>query len=160
MRVFSMARCSGMRRGKRSSRDNRMKMMLFISWLLLLSPMIVAAQVDHSHSPAPAEDCAKLSPDMQSVIAAMDGPGSRIDALARPERIPAIEPGLHKLEVVLRPLSEVRLVERDSLCRQTPGPECAMAEKTKPKENVKNLFGGFVRLTVPKDGTYQISADS
>jgi hypothetical protein len=35
-----------------------------------------------------------------------------------------------------------------------------MAEKTKPSENVENLFGGFVRLTVPKDGMYRISADS
>ncbi len=35
-----------------------------------------------------------------------------------------------------------------------------MAEQTKPRENVENLFGGFVRLTVPKDGLYRISSDS
>ncbi len=35
-----------------------------------------------------------------------------------------------------------------------------MAGETKPSENAVNLFGGFVRLTVPKDGMYRISADS
>ena len=35
-----------------------------------------------------------------------------------------------------------------------------MAGETKPGENVENLFGGFVRLTVPKDGMYRISADA
>ena len=35
-----------------------------------------------------------------------------------------------------------------------------MVEKTKPEENVENLFGGFVRLTVPKNGLYRISADA
>jgi len=35
-----------------------------------------------------------------------------------------------------------------------------MANKTTPRENVGNLFGGFVRLTVPKDGMYRISVDS
>ena len=35
-----------------------------------------------------------------------------------------------------------------------------MVEKTKLEENVENLFGGFVRLTVSKDGMYRISADS
>lgn len=136
-----------------------MKTVLFTS-CLLLAPITVSAQVDHAHSPTTAEDCAKLSPGLQSVVAAMDGPGSRIEALPRPEGIPAIEPGLHKLEVALRPLSEVRLVGKVNLSKQTPGPEGAMAETTKPKENVENLFGGFVRLTVPKDGMYRVSVDS
>lgn len=35
-----------------------------------------------------------------------------------------------------------------------------MAGKTNPSQNVENLFGGFVRLTVPRDGMYRISADS
>ena len=35
-----------------------------------------------------------------------------------------------------------------------------MAEKTKPSENVENLSGGFVRLTISRDGMYRISADS
>jgi hypothetical protein len=51
-------------------------------------------------------------------------------------------------------------VGKESLSRQTFRREGAMAEKTKPSENVENLFGGFVRLTVPKDGMYRISADS
>ena len=67
-----MARRSEM--GTRSSRKNRMKPVLFISWLLLV-PMTVFAQTDHTHSPAGAEDCAKLSPALQAVIGAMDGRG-------------------------------------------------------------------------------------
>jgi hypothetical protein len=35
-----------------------------------------------------------------------------------------------------------------------------MANKTNPGEKVENLFGGFVLLTVPRDGIYRISADS
>ena len=136
-----------------------MKLLLFTSSLLLI-PMNVSAQTDHAHSPATAEDCLKLSPELQAVVAEMDGSGSKIEALSRPESTPAFEPGIHKLEVALRPLSGVGLVEKESLSRQTLGREGAMAGKTKPSENVENLFGGFVRLTVPKDGMYRISADS
>jgi len=137
-----------------------MKLVQFTSWLLLLFPVTVSAQVDHTHSPATAEDCTKLSPELQAVVTAMDGPGSKIEALAKPESSLAIEPGLHKLEVALRPLSGVSLVGKEGLSRQTLRSEGAMAEQTKPRENVENLFGGFVRLTVPKNGLYRISADA
>ena len=134
-------------------------MVLFTS-CLLLAPMTVSAQMEHTHSPATAEDCTTLSPELQAAVAAMDGPGSRIEALPRPESSPAVEPSIQKLEVALRPLSEVGVVGKESLSRQTLGQEGAMAGKTKPSENVENLFGGFVRLTIPKDGIYRISADS
>ncbi|MCI0590839.1 MAG: hypothetical protein L0Y67_04440 [Gammaproteobacteria bacterium] len=137
-----------------------MKPMLFTLYLLVLVPMTLSAQTDHTHSPASTEDCTKLSPELQAVVAAMEEPGAKIEALAKAESSLAIEPGIHKLEVTLRPLSEVWLVEKESLSRQTPGPEGAMAEKTKPKENVESLFGGFVQLTVPKDGMYRVSVDS
>ncbi len=104
--------------------------------------MTVFAQTDHTHSPASAEDCAKLSPALQAVIGAMDG-GAEDQAMPKPESAPAVEPGIHKLEVALRPLSEVELVGKE-----------------KQSEKVENLFGGFIRLTVPKDGMYRISADS
>ena len=136
-----------------------MKPVLFVSWLLLV-PMTVFAQTDHTHSPSSAEDCAKLSLALQAVIGAMDGEGLRIEAVPKPESTPAVEPGIHKLEVALRPLSEVRLVGKENVSRQTPRREGAMAGETKPSQNVDNLFGGFVRLTVPKDGLYRISADS
>ena len=120
-----------------------MRLALFTLYLLLV-PIISFAQSDHTHSPASAEDCAKLSPELQAVVAAMNGPESRIDALPQQEKTPAVEPGIYKLEVALRPLSEVALVGKES----------------KPSQNVENLFGGFVRLTVPKDGLYRISIDS
>jgi hypothetical protein len=136
-----------------------MKLVLFSSWLLLV-PVTVSAQMDHAHSPATAEDCTKLSPGLQTVVAAMDEPGSRIKALPKPESTPAIESGIHKFEVALQPLSGVSLVGKESLSLQTIEREGAMAGETKPSENAINLFGGFVRLTVPKDGMYRISADS
>ena len=74
----------------------------------------------------------------------MNRPGLRIDALPKPESGAAVEPGFHKLEVTLRPLSEVALVGKESNLSQ----------------NVENLFGGFIRLTVRKDGLYRISSDS
>ncbi len=107
-------------------------------------PLTVSAQTDHTHSPATAEDCTKLSPALQAVIAAMDTAGSKVEALPKPEIMPAVEPGRQKLEVALQPLSAVGLI----------------AGKMKPGESLENVFGGFVRLTVPKDGMYRISADS
>ncbi len=126
----------------RSSRKNRMKPVLFLSWLLLI-PMTVSAQTDHTHSPSSAEDFAKLAPALQAVIGAMDEEGLKIEAMPKPESIPAVEPGIQKLEVVLRPMLEVELVGKE-----------------KQSEKVENLFGGFIRLTVPKDGEYRISADA
>jgi hypothetical protein len=137
-----------------------MKLMLFTSWLLLLLPVSVSSQVDHTHSPATVEDCRELSPELQAIVAAMDGLGSRVEALPKRESASAVEPGLHKLEVALRPLSEVGLVGKESVSRQTPRRDGAMGAESKPSENVENLFGGFIRLTVPKDGVYRISADS
>jgi hypothetical protein len=137
-----------------------MKLVLFTSWLLL-APMTVSAQMDHTHSPATAEDCTKLSPELQAVVAAMDGPGFKIEALPRPESSPVVDPGIHKLEIALRPLSGVELIGKENPSPQTPGREDVMAEKTKPSgDDVEHLFGGFVQLIVPKDGMYRISADS
>lgn len=136
-----------------------MRLVLFTSWLLLV-PMTLSAQMDHTHSPATAEDCTKLSSELQAIVAAMDGPGSRIEAVPKLESAPAVEPGIHKLEVALRPLSEVWLVGKERLSEQTLGRGSPMVNKPKSSENVENIFGGFVRLIVPKDGMYRISADS
>ena len=136
-----------------------MKLVLVISWLLFV-PMTVSAQMDHAHTPDPSEDCTKLSPELQAIVSEMDGPGSRIEALSKPENTPVVEPGIHKLEMVLRPLSEVGLVGKENLSRQSLRREGAMAGETKPNQNVESLFGGFVRLTVPKNGMYRISTDT
>ncbi|MDN5942348.1 MAG: hypothetical protein L0H94_10730 [Nitrospira sp.] len=137
-----------------------MKLMLTISCLLLLVSMTVSAQTDHTHSPSSAEDCAKLSPALQAVIGAMDGEGLRIEAAPKPESASAVEPGIHKLEVALRPLSEVALVGKESPSRDMRQREDATAGNTKQSGKVESLFGGFIRLTIPKDGLYRISADS
>jgi len=138
---------------------NLMKLVLVITWLLFI-PMTVSAQTDHAHTPDPGEDCTKLSPELQAIVSEMDGPGSRIETSPRPESTPALEPGIHKLEIALRPLSEVGLVGKERISRQTLGAEDTMANKTTPSENVDYLFGGFVLLTVPRDGLYRISTDS
>src|SRR5437870_5538479 len=100
MRIVAMDLRSEMRLRKRLNRNYPMKLVLVTS-CLLLAPMTVFAQMEHTHSPATAEDCTKLSPEMQAVVAAMEGPGLRIDALSRLESSPAVEPGIHKLEVAL-----------------------------------------------------------
>jgi hypothetical protein len=134
-----------------------MKLVFVISWWLFV-PMTVSAQMDHT--PGPGEDCTKLSPELQAIVSEMDGPGSKIEASPRPQSTQALEPGIHKLEVALRPLSEVWLVGKESISRQTLGAEGIMANKTEPSDNVDYLFGGFVLLTVPRDGLYRISTDS
>ena len=90
----------------------------------------------------------------------MDGEGARIEAVPKPESTPAVEPGIHKLEVALRPLLDVELARKENLSQETRQRDDAMAANTKQSGKVESLFGGFVRLTVPKDGLYRISADS
>ena len=160
MRAFPYGLLLWKETGRGVGREDRMTLIRCISCLLLLVPMTLSAQVDHTHSLATVEDCTKLSAEFQAVVAAMDGLGSRIEALSKPESISAVEPGLHKLEVALRPLSEVGLVGTETVSRQTLRREGAMAGEMKPSENVDNLSGGFVRLTVSKDGIYRISVDS
>ncbi len=135
------------------------RLLLCISWLLMV-PMTVSAQMDHTHSPTLSDDCTKLSLELQAVVAAMDGPGALIEASSKTEGSSAVESGLHKLEVALRPLSEVGLVGKESLSRQIPGQGNAMAGNMNPNENLEEMFGGFVRLIIPKDGIYRISLDS
>ena len=137
-----MSKASRSETGTRSNRKNRMKPVLFISWLLLV-PMTVFAQTDHTHSPSGAEDCAKLSSALQAVIGAMDVEGLKIEAMPKPESTLTVESGIRKLDVALQPLSEVELVGKE-----------------KQREKVENLFGGFIRLAVPEDGVYRISADA
>ena len=136
-----------------------MKLVLVISSLLFV-PISVSAQVDHTHTPGPGEDCTKLSKEFQTIMSKMDGPGSRIEASPKPESTPALEPGIHKLEVALLPLSEVRIVGKESRSEQTMGAEGTMANQTGASENRDSLFGGFVLPTVPRDGLYRISTDS
>ncbi|MEO8338657.1 MAG: hypothetical protein ABI604_02940 [Nitrospirota bacterium] len=136
-----------------------MKLVVFSSWLLLV-PITVSAQIDHTHTPATAEDCTKLSPELEAVVAAMDGSGSRIETLPTMENTPAVEPGIHKLQVALRPQSEIELSGKERLSGEALAREGSMAGKLKPSESVEKLFGGFVRLTVQKDGMYRISTDS
>ena len=136
-----------------------MKFVLVIPWLLLI-PMMASAQMDHTHTPGPGEECSKLSPEFQAIVSEMDGPGSWIEASPKPENTPALQPGIHKLDVALRPLSEVWLVGKESISRHSQGAEGTMANKTEPSEKVDNLFGGFVLLNVPRDGLYRISTDS
>src|SRR5262245_56461362 len=112
-----MTCCIRKRRGKCSSREDLVGLVLFTSGLLLV-PMSVFAQMDHTHSLANAEDCLKLSSKLQEVVAAMDAPGSRVEASSKPAENPTVEPGTHKLEVALRPLSEVQLVEKESVPQQ------------------------------------------
>ncbi len=123
------------------------------SLYLLLVPMITYAQMDHTHSPAIAEDCTKLSHQLQAVVAAMDRTGSRVEALPKRENIQEVQPGVHKLEVALLPLSDVELMGKKNQPRQVDG-------EMMPSENAENLFGGFIRLIVQRDGMYRISADS
>ena len=137
-----------------------MKLVRTISCLLLLAPMTVSAQTDHTHSPGSAEDCANLSPALQAVIGAMDGEGVRIEAVPKPESTRAVEPGTHKLEVALRPLWEVELVGKENPSQETGQRDDVMAANNKQSGKVESLFGGFVRLTVPRDGLYRISADA
>src|SRR6185503_7286478 len=117
-----------------------MKMVFVISWLLFV-PITVSAQKDHVHTPGAAEDCSKLPPELQTIVSKMDEPGARIQALPSPGSTQAVEPSIHKLEVALRPLSEVLLVGKQSESQPPPGADSSMAHNTKTSENVEDLFG-------------------
>jgi hypothetical protein len=112
-------------------------------WLLCF-PVVAFAQMEHTHPPATDVDCTKLSPGLQAVVAAMEVPGTSIEVAAKPNKAPAVEPGMKRLELVLHPMAAVQ----------------AVAGKVKAGENTDSVFGGFIRFITPADGLYRISADS
>jgi hypothetical protein len=115
-------------------------------WAIVISLPTVAAlaQTEHMHPPGAYNDCSALPARLQATVAAMGAPGATVQAAEKRENAPAVEPGMKRLELVLRPMSAVQSV----------------AGKAKAGENPDRVFGGFIRFMPSADGLYRISADS
>lgn len=111
--------------------------------VLLGMPALALGQESHPHQADPAE-CAKLPADLKAVVAAMDGQGRKMQALANRAEMSPLAPALQRLDVVLHPTDRVAL---------------AATPKTE-KKGEWPTFAGLLALSVPRDGDYRVSADT
>jgi len=111
--------------------------------LLLAVPLLVSGQEDHKHQSDP-DECAQLPAPLKLVVAAMNGPGIKLDAMMKRGEMNALSPALQRFDVVLHPSDHILLTV-------TP-----KAEKKSEGQN----FAGYVAFSVPHDGEYRVSVDS
>lgn len=111
--------------------------------LLLSMPGLAIGQEPHQHQADPAE-CATLPLDLKAVVAAMDAPGKKLDALVKQGEMTTLFPSLQRLDVVLHPTHQVSLTA-------TPKSEKKIEGQT---------FAGYLVFSVPQDGNYRVSADT
>lgn len=111
--------------------------------LLLSVPVLASGQADHPHQ-ADAAECAKLPAELKAVVAAMDGPGKKLDALMKRGEMAALSPVLQRLDVTLHPTEHVSLMATPKSEKKAEGP----------------TFAGLLAFSVPRDGEYRVSVDS
>jgi hypothetical protein len=111
--------------------------------LLLAVPLLVSGQEDHKHQSDP-DECAKLPAQLKLVLAAMDGPGKKLDAIMKRGEMTALSPALQRLDVVLHPSDHVLLT----------------ATSKSEKKSEGQTFAGYVAFSVPHDGEYRVSVDT
>ena len=114
-----------------------------LSLLLLAVPLLVSGQEDHQHQSDP-DECAKLPAELKLVVAAMDGPGKKLDAMMKRGEMTALSPALQRLDVVLHPSDHILLT--------------APAKSEQKSEG--QTFAGYVAFSVPHDGEYRVSVDT
>ncbi len=100
-------------------------------------------QVPHQHQSDPAE-CANLPPDLKAVVAAMEGPGRKLEAMTTLAEMSPLTPALQRLDVALHQADRVSL-------SATPKTE---------KKDEGQTFAGLLAFSVPQDGSYRVSADT
>jgi len=106
-------------------------------------PGLAFAQEQHQHQSDPVE-CAQLPSELKAVVAAMDGPGKKLPALAGRSDMTPLAPAAQRLDVTLQPSERVSL---------------AATSKTE-KKGEGQTFAGLLAFSVPQDGNYRVSADS
>jgi hypothetical protein len=104
----------------------------------------VSALAEMNQHPGAAGGCADLPPQLRAVVTAMETPGMMVQASARPGGMAPLLPAQQRIEVVLHPAESVALT-------------AVRPDKT---ATWAGTFAGLLRLQVPHDGIYRISADA
>ena len=93
--------------------------------------------------PSDHDECANLSSSLVAVVSAMAKPGTKVNALAAREPMPALMPAAERFEVMLHPEARVSLP-----AKPTESPETAAS------------FAGLLPISVLRDGIYRISVST
>ena len=111
--------------------------------------MLTVSQTDNpARAPERGATLFKVMPSQCSLTVVTGASSFRFTNTTRP---------IHQFN--LRQRSKVELVGKENLSPVTRQRADVMAANTKQSGKMESLFGGFVRLTVLKDGLYRISAD-
>jgi hypothetical protein len=96
----------------------------------------------------PVEQCTALPAGLQQIVAAMDQPGERVEALLQRQDMAPLMPAVRRIDVTLHPADQVSLATMGG------------RKGTGRSGDWNDTFAGVLELTVPYDGIYRISASS
>lgn len=111
-------------------------------------PSLSMGEMGHRHQFEAAEQCTTLPAGLQEIVAAMDQPGEKVEALVRRHDMAPLTPAVRRIDVTLHPADQVSLATMSG--RNGGGRSGDWTE----------TFAGLLELTVPNDGVYRISASS
>jgi hypothetical protein len=111
-------------------------------------PSFSLAEMGHRSQFEATEQCTALPVGLQEIIAAMEKPGERVEALVQRSDMAPLMPAVRRIDVTLHPAERVSLAMMAG--RNGQGRSGDWTE----------TFAGLLELTVPSDGVYRISASS
>ena len=111
-------------------------------------PALSAGEMGHRQRSEPAEQCTALPAGLQQIVAAMDQPGERVEALLQRQDMAPLMPAVRRIDVTLHPADQVSLATMGG--RKGAG----------RSGDWDDTFAGVLELAVPYDGIYRISASS
>lgn len=126
----------------------RMGIALVLTVVASAFPALGMGEMGHRHQPETAGQCTTLPDGLLEIVAAMDRPGEKVEALVRRGEMAPLSPAVRRLDVTLHPADQVALA--------------AMAGRTGEGRSGDwaHTFAGLLELTVPNDGVYRVSASS
>lgn len=111
-------------------------------------PSLGISETGRPHQVESPDQCMTLPEGLQEIVAAMDRPGDRVEALVQRDDMPPLMPAVRRIDVTLHPADQVSLA---AMAGRNGGGRSGDWTET---------FAGLLELTVPRDGVYRISASS
>ena len=111
-------------------------------------PSLGAGETEHRDQKAAGEQCTTLPAGLQEIVAAMDRPGERVEAMVQRHNMDPLTPAIRRIDVALHPADQVSLA---AMAGRNGGGRSGDWQET---------FAGLLELTVPRDGVYRISAST
>jgi hypothetical protein len=111
-------------------------------------PSLGTSETGRRHQVESPDQCTALPAGLQKIVAAMDTPGERVEALVQRHDMAPLMPAVRRIDVTLHPADQVTLA---AMAGRNWGARSGDWTET---------FAGLLELTVPQDGVYRISASS